>query len=247
MNKELQVVKQGDDPVARPQISVSDMLETVIAKGITAESVGVMEKLVGLYERMEEKKAEQNFAQAFVALQADVPNVQATKPVPNNDGTIRYKYAPFEDLMAQVGPMLQRHGFTVSFSSEVKDNRIITTCTLQHIGGHKRSNSFTVRIGSGPPKATESQADGAAATYGKRFALTDCLNVVVGHLDDDARAEGGCITEAQAIELDRRVQETNSDTARFLKYAGAKTFAEIPAAKYAILNEFLQKKERQGR
>jgi hypothetical protein len=241
------IPKDSQVELRRPQPSVADMLQTVIDKGITGESVGVMEKLVGLYERMEEKNAEKAFAAAFVSLQAEMPKVQATKAVPNNDGTVRYKFAPFEDLMAQVGPMLQKHGFTVFFSSEVKEGRIITTCTLQHIGGHKRANSFTVRIGAGPPKATESQADGAAATYGKRFALTDALNIVVAHMDSDARLEGGAITPEQAIELDRRVQETNSDTVKFLKFAGAASFAEIPAAKYPILDEFLKRKERSGK
>ena len=242
MSKELAKVEPM--PVARPAPSVGDMLQQVIERGITAESVGVMEKLVGLYERMEEKNSEKAFAAAFVELQADIPKVQACQAVPNNDGTVRYKFAPFEKLMDQIGPLLQKHGFTVSFSNRYDGARLVQTCTLQHVGGHKRSNDFAVRIGSGPPKATECQADGAAATYAKRFALCDCLNIVVAHMDNDARAEGGPITAEQAASLRARVRITNTDEARFLKFAGVYNYEEIPAGKYAVLDENLRKKEK---
>jgi hypothetical protein len=230
--------------IARPTPTVADMLHAVIERGVTGDNVAALEKIVGLYERMEDQKAERAFAQAFVGLQGEMPKVQATKAVPNNDGGVRFRFAPFEDLMAQVGPMLQRHGFTVNFSSRVDASRIISTCTLQHIGGHKRSNEFAVRIGSGPPKASEAQADGAAATYAKRFALTEALNIVVAHMDTDARLEGGTVSKEQAEELARRVAETNSNKVAFLKLAGAKEFKDIAVGKYDILDEMLSRKER---
>lgn len=222
---------------------MGDMLQAVISKGVTQENVAAIEKLVGLYERMEDKSAEKQFAVAFVDLQSEMKAVKAVKPVPNRDGSIRYKFAPYEELMEQVSPLLKKHGFTVTFSTDYKENRLIKTCTLQHVGGHKRDNSFAVRIGSGPPGATETQADGAAATYAKRGALADCLNIVIEH-DDDARAEGGSITADQAKELQRRVRETGTDEARFLKYAGSDKFENIPAAKFSLLDENLRKKEK---
>jgi hypothetical protein len=148
--------------------------------------------------------------------------------------------------MSQVAPLLQRHGFTVTFSTDYKEARLLKTCTLQHVGGHARSNTFAVRIGSGPPKASEAQADGAASTYAKRFALCDALNIVID-VDLDARAEGETITAEQADELERRVKETNSDQARFLAYAGAQSYAEIRTAKYPILDMFLVRKEQAGK
>lgn len=247
MSEALQRIESAPPDVVRPTPNVADMLQAVIQGGVTEANVGAVSQMVQLYERMQALDAEKQFAQAFVALQSEMPKVQATRPVPNRDGTVRYKFAPFEDIMAQVGPILRTHGFTVSFSSDCKEGRILQTCTLQHVGGHKRSNTFAVRVGQGPPGSTETQADGAANTYAKRFALCDALNIVIAHLDQDARAEGGHITPEQAEELERRVHETNSDVLAFLRFAGAKTFAEIPAAKYGILDGFLSKKERHGR
>lgn len=230
----------------RPQPTVAEMLQAVVQKGVTAENVAAVEQIVKLYERMEDKKAEKEFAAAFVRLQAEMRSVKATKAVPNKDGSIRYTFAPFEEIMAEVGPKLEAHGFTVSFSTEFDEKRLVKSCTLRHIGGHSQTNKFAVRVGSGPPSASEAQADGAASTYAKRFALCDALNILI-EKDSDARAEGGNITAEQVEELSRRVQETNSDRAAFLKFAGAKTFAEIRAAKYDVLDQYLTRKEQRGK
>lgn len=235
----------GMEMVRHPP-TVADMLAAVIEKGITSENADALGKIVELYERMEDKKAEREFAGAFVKLQAEMRSVKATKPVPNKDGSIRYTFAPFEEIMAEVGPKLEAHGFTVSFSTDFDDKRLVKSCTLTHVGGHSKTNKFAVRIGGGPPGCTETQADGAASTYAKRFALCDALNILI-EKDSDARAEGGPITPEQVEELARRVAETNSDREKFLKFAGVKTFAEIPSVKYDMLDQYLAKKEARGK
>jgi hypothetical protein len=232
--------------VSRPQPTVGEMLQAVIDKGITNENVGALEKIVALYERMEDKKAEREFTAAFVRLQAEMRSVRASRTVPNNDGSVRYTFAPFEDIMKEVGPKLEANGFTVTFSTDFAEGRLIKSCTLSHASGHSKTNKFAVRIGAGPPKASECQADGSASTYAKRFALCDLLNIQIDK-DTDARAEGGSITPEQAEELSRRVQETNSDREKFLKYAGAKEFKDIPSAMYNKLDDFLARKEQSGR
>lgn len=230
--------------LALAQNPVAAMLEKVIERGITTENVAALEQLVGLYERMQERDAEKQFAAAFVALQADMPRIDAVKPVPNNDGTIRYKFAPYEAIMEQVRPVIQRHGFTVTFSSDVKDGRVVQTCTLQHVGGHKRSNSFGARIGRGPPGSSEAQGDGAASTYAKRFALCDALNIVIEADRDgaDARNDGAPITRDQAQVLREMVKDTGSDEGAFLRFAGAASYEEIGSARYDGLFAALQRK-----
>lgn len=229
-----------------PQPTVAEILKAVVEKGVTEANVGAVKEIVALFERVEEKNAEKAFAAAFVKLQSEMRKVKATREVPNKDGSVRYTFAAFEEIMAEVGPKLEEHGFTVSFSTDFDDKRLIKICTLTHVGGHSKQNKFAVRIGHGPPGSTETQADGAASTYAKRFALCDALNILV-EKDSDARAEGGPITADQAEELARRVAETNSDKEKFLKFAGAKTFAEIASEKYPILDDHLRKKEQQGK
>lgn len=238
-----ELAKRAPMEVSRPEPTVGEILQAVIEKGVTTENVAVIEKLTDLMWKTQARDSEKAFAASFVALQAEMPNVRATKAIPSRDGSVRSRFAPYEEIMEQVAPLLQKHGFTVTFSTDFKEGRIIKTCTLQHVNGHSRSNQFAVRIGSGPPAASEAQADGAASTYAKRFALCDALNIVID-ADVDAAVEGGPITKEQADELEHRVKMTNSDVAKFLAVATARSFSEIPAAKYTILDEMLRKKER---
>lgn len=234
---------------AAPAPNLAGMMQMVLEKGLTQENAAAFGELVKVFERMEDRRleraAEQAFNQAFVLMQAEIPTVQATKPVFDKQGGIKYKIADFEDIDEQARPILQRHGFTVSFSEGEthQAGKITKVCWLRHVGGWKQSNPYTVRIGSGPPGATESQADGSAHSYAKRGALCDALNIIIGHQDEDARGEGGLITPEQAASLRKRVLDTASDEKAFLKFADAATYAAIPAAKYAILDEKLRTRE----
>ncbi len=222
------------------------LMQACIEKGINKENVEVFGKLLEYQERMEDRDAEKQFAAAFVALQAAMPKVQATRAVPNNDGTIRYHYAAFEDIMAQVGPFLKAHGFAVTFSMKPSENRIMSSCTLIHVGGHSKTNEFSVRAGKGPPGSSEAQGDGSASTYAKRFALGNALNIVTEGMDDDARNEGGTITQDQAEDLKQRVESLKLAPAQvtsFIKWGGGTSFYTIPEAKYQMLKDFLTKKE----
>lgn len=223
--------------------SIGLMLESVIKQGITTDNVSALDKLCDLYERMESKRAEREFNAAFANLQSKMPQIAATKPVPNRDGTIRYRFAPFEEIMAQVQPFMTENGFSVSFDTKFGDGRLAVTCTLRHISGHSQSNEFAVRIGQGPPGSTETQADGAAKTYAKRGALSDCLNIVVDK-DEDARLIGKPISIDQAAELRQRVREIGANEEAFLKFAGAAHYEAISEDRLDALDDMLTRKER---
>jgi hypothetical protein len=254
---EMEVVKKEHQPVALPADpfdQVSLMMQAVVDKGITAENVAALKELTALYQQMEAKRSERIFNEAFNQLQQDMPTIKATEPVPNKDGTVRYRFAPYEDLMNEVSPLLVKHGFTISFSTRYDQGRIIKICTLRHRGGHAVANEFAVRVGHGPPGSSEAQADGAAGTYAKRLALCDALNIVV-EKDTDARNLGDTVTKEQAASLRRRVQATGSDEIAFLKYAQAQlpanptakqveqAYGTIPEVMLNILDSSLRKKE----
>lgn len=230
----------------RRQPTVADMLQAVVERGITNENVAALEKLTDLYERMQARDAEKAFATAFNALQSEMPTIVASSVIPN-----RGKYERFEDVMRQIGPLLARHGFTVSFSMDFKENRVLEACHLTHVGGFTRTNSFAVRV-SGKADS-ETQADCKAATTAKRNALCNALNIVIRqdclNEEDDAGMEGDpndFVTKEQAGELEHRAKLTNSNIPAFLKCAGATKFSDIPANRYDELDRMLTRKE-QGR
>ena len=226
--------------LATQEPSVPAMMQAVIAQGITENSVAVLERMIALKERLDDKQAEKDFNRDFVALQADLPVIVASTVIPN-----RGKYERFEDVMRVVGPLLVKHGFSVSFSMDFKENRILETCHLRHASGHSQSNSFAVRAGG---KAdSDTQADCKAATTAKRNALLNCLNIVIRQdamqdEEGDARMEGQPVTFEQAETLREMVAEVKADAAAFLKYAGAADYGDIPASRYDRLFAALQKK-----
>ncbi len=240
---------------AKAEPSVAMMLQKVIDGGITKENVSALESLVGLYDRMQAKNAEKDFAVAFNRLMAEMPPIQATKPVPNNDGTVRYRFAPLEEIEAIVRPVALRNGFSYSFSEGPSEpGRVTKVCTVQHSSGHKRVHPFTVRT-SAPPKANDSQADGSTHSYAKRGAFSDAFSIIVDH-DDDARVIGKPITEEQAFELRERVLATGSDEHAFMKYAGINVSEGYPVApvnyqqiseeRWPMLDALLTRKESKG-
>jgi len=223
-----------------PQVPVASLLQTIIDKGATAESVGIVERLVNLHEKMEQKNAEKAFAAAFVRLQADLPVIVAHTLIPN-----RGKYERFEDLMARVGPLLVGHGFSVAFSQDVRENRILETCHLSHIAGVTKSNTFAVRTGKAD---TDTQADCKAATTAKRNAFCNALNLVIRQdvlsgEEGDAALEGEFITAEQVEYLKEQVKETASNEAAFLRMAGADKFEEICNGSYPVLVRALEAKK----
>lgn len=227
--------------------SIGLMLQKFIEAGVTTDNVAAFEKLCDIRERMDNKQAEREFNAAFTQLQSKMPQIAATKPVPNKDGSIRYRFAPFEEIMEKVQPLLTDHGFSVSFNTRAVDNgRLTVICTLRHISGHSTNNEFAVRIGQGPPGSTETQADGAAKTYAKRGALSDCLNIAIDH-DDDARMIGKPIGKALAEDLQARVKACGADEQAFLKYAGAADYESIPDDRFDALDALLTRKERGGK
>lgn len=242
MNTEtLTTVKGGELAANRPQevVPVFDMMQAIIAKGITGDNVTALERLATLHERMQEKEAERAFARAFVGLQKDLPVIVASTEIPK-----RGKYERFEDVMAQIQPHLTEHGFTVTFSQTFNGERITETCRLTHTGGHFKENCFTVRTG---PADSATQSDCKASTTAKRNALLNALNIVIRQdmLQDeeaDARLEGEPVTREQADRLRQMCAQVGASVPKFLAYAGAQSFEDIRAARYSQLLAELHRK-----
>lgn len=244
---EFLAVTESCPPVAPAAPSVGQMMQTFIERGITEQNVAAFDKLMELHERLQARDAEKQFAVAFAALQAEMPPVIKRKGVPDKYGVIKYYFAPFEDVMGIVRPILIKHGFSVTFSLTFADNRMIQRCILQHIGGHSRENQFMVRVGSGPPGSSEAQGDGAAATFAKRYALCSALNIVCEDDNDaslDARQVGAPISKDKVVYVRELVKETKSDEAAFLKYAQVTRYEDIGELDYDRLVAALHKKQR---
>ena len=242
--KEL-VVLEARELVSRSSVDnpIAAMLQAIVEKGVTAENAAVLEKVCDLYEKMDAIGSRKAFAAARCLLQAELPSVMATKSIPSKTGEIRSVFAPYEEIMGKVGPYLVKHGFSVSFTMKAEGGRMEAFCTLTHSGGHSETNSFSVRVGSGPPGCSEAQSDGSARSYARRGALCDALNIIIDK-DTDAHLEGACINADTARDLAARAKKAGLDEKAFLRLAGAESFATIREHKLPILEQVLRDKKK---
>lgn len=255
MNTQIELTKHEPMEVAAP--TPAGMMLQMVARGVTSENVAAFEKLAELQWRFEERDAERTYNRAFAEFQADViGKIHATKAIPGRNGEVRAAYAPFEDIMEQLKPHLAKHGFSVSFTepAEVAAGRVARVCVVRHIAGHKQETRNTMRVSNSAMIGSDTQNDGAAIAYCKRYALCDALAIPIDK-DTDARTETEPVTEAQAQELQRRVMETESNEAAFLKFCGVTVagkpgldhYRAIPGNRYEACDDMLSKKEARGR
>lgn len=234
-------------PQEQPSVALmlQGALSNIQSQQITTQHVDVLSQLMSLYERNEKREAEKAFAEALVALQGEAVSIVATKKVDEKpDGSCRYKFAPYEEIMRKVQPMLTKHGFSITFDTKIGEERLTSICTLTHKSGHSRSNEFAVRFGK-PPGSSEAQGDMSTKSYAKRGALCDALNITI-EKDDDGRMEGGNISQEQADSLRKRVAALGVDEARFLSTAQAAQYEAITQGKYGALDDLLTRRERKA-
>lgn len=146
-------------------------------------SVDKLERLVAMQERMQAAQAKAAFDDAFAAMQADLPVIVEYKK--GDQG--KWTYAPLEDIVQAVRPILSRHGFALSHATEWPDKALVKVIgILSHKQGHERRSEFlSAADNSGSKNAV--QALGSATSYGRRYTTNDLLNIVTRGEDDDAK------------------------------------------------------------
>ena len=153
--------------------------------------------------------------------------------------------------------MSKIHGFSVSFSQDILNDRIVETC---HFDARRRTYVKTrlpcVLVDVQTPTRRPTARLSTIGQGGTHFATraSDCGNSLrdVLNEENDATIEGdpnSKVTLFQAEELERRsaVCQILTGFKAFLKFAGAAKFSEIPANRYDDLDKMLSRKERAGR
>ncbi|TPV94836.1 MAG: hypothetical protein B7733_12940 [Myxococcales bacterium FL481] len=195
-----------------------------------------LKSLMDLQHEWELRQARKGYAEALTRFQSECP------PITKLKAADRYKYAPFEDIMRTIRPHLQDAGLSVSFSCEQVDGKLQTTCYIQH-GIHREEHTVTLPVPEMRVNATQQM--GAAISYGKRYALTAALNIVVEDEDTDARNLGpvATITEDEAIELQEWMESLDVDPSRLTSHYGIERIIDLPRAKLSHARSNLKKIE----
>lgn len=176
-------------------IDIGTVLTKALEHGTSTEN---LERLLNLSQQIKAEAAKDAFFDAMTQFQKTCPAIKRTKQV---SGSIRYNYAPIEDITEVVRPLLTKLGFSYRFEPdfETENNKdyVIVTCVISHIGGHSERSSMRCPVDYNG-RMNSAQATASAMTYAKRYSLCNALGINPDE-DDDALNAGGNPQNATAI------------------------------------------------
>jgi ERF superfamily protein len=234
--------------VASDAASIMAVIERAAADPKT--DVDKLERLLGMYERIAARQAEQAYSEAMNAAQEEMGPVSQDASNPQT----RSKYASFAALDKAIRPIYARHGFSLSFDTGegAAGDHVRVVCKVAHRSGHSERPHLDMpadgKGAKGGDVMTKTHATMAAVSYAKRGLLKMIFNIAEGEADDDGnRASGGTITEDQAGTIFDLIKRTKADTAKFCKYMGVEAVPDIMAKDFdraiIALNTTAKKKE----
>lgn len=196
------------------------------------------ERLVKMKNDADALVAQREFDAAMADLQPELPTIGE-----RGNAAGRYTYALWEDINKAIKPILQKHGFALTFRIDCKAG-VTVTGVLSHKAGHREETSITLPAdASGNKNAV--QAVASSTSYGKRYTAGALLNMTSHGEDDDAYAAAvEYITEQQEIQIKEMIEATESDKVKFLRYLKVDSLAHIPANKFDNAIMALKAKEK---
>lgn len=139
-----------------------------------------MERLLAMHERMQAKTAEAAFNAAMAEMQCEIPTVGQGALNTHTDKT----YATLDDINVTLKPIMQTHGFAISFKVENTAAGVSVTGILMHRDGHREETTMLLPVDIGKGRNAV-QAVGSSTTYGKRYVMCALLNITTGEMQDD--------------------------------------------------------------
>lgn len=186
--------------------------EMLISQAITEKvPVDMLERLLAMRAELRAEQAREAFANDMADFQSACPVITKGKKVLNKDkSSVRYQYAPLEEIIKQTRDVRRTYGFSHSFdtqvSTELKEVKVI--CTIKHRLGHTERSEFQV------PTDPESymnapQKFASAMTYAKRYAFINAMGITLGGEDNDARTapKNDKYTVVQMAEIEKLGKE----------------------------------------
>lgn len=180
------VAKRTETAVEPAEFGAS-LLE-VISKAARDPSVDIdkMERLLQMQERVEARQAEVAFAEAFAALQPELPIITMNGQIVHNNKVIS-EFSDWPNINKVVTPILAARGFSLSFKPAESGNKTGITAILRHRMGHQDTATLELPTDTSGAKNAV-QAVGSSLTYGKRYTGVLILNLTIEGEDDDGSA-----------------------------------------------------------
>lgn len=150
---------------------------------------------------MQKSESIKNIAKALAQFQAEVKNPANTETNP----FFKSKYAPLNDILNLVRPLLSKHGLSVLQSPSGDGQNVTVTTLITHESGEWiESDPLTLKA----DKAT-AQGAGSAITYARRYALSAMLGIS-SEDDDDGNFASGNKNNAEPVKRTRKLKAVES-------------------------------------
>jgi hypothetical protein len=161
-----------------PAFNIESIFQLAIEKHGTAET---LEKLMGIRRELNAEASKKGFDQAMAAMQSEMPVIVKRKSGAKN----AYKYAPLDDIVQQVQPLLHKHGFSFTVTSEVEKDWVKAICKVTHSGGHSDASEFKCPVDARNPMMNDPQRYAGSLTFCKRYAFCNAFGILTGDEDND--------------------------------------------------------------
>lgn len=160
------------------------LIQLAIEKGADVDRLSA---LMDLEERYRARLAVEGFNEARSAFQAQCPDIPKTKEVKNRDGSVRYRFAPLDQIMKRVAPSLQSNGLSYRWETEKAEDGVSVICYLTHRLGHESASRAFIPAVTGHG-TNAAQDEGSAISYGKRYSFCNALGLQPDEDDDGTSA-----------------------------------------------------------
>lgn len=217
----------------------------IIEKAASNPEVDVakLERLLDMQERVLSRRAEVAFNAAFAEMQSQLPIITEKGEIKIGE-VVRSRYAKFEDINEAVKPILQAHGFAVTFKTRTEAKSVVVTGILMHREGHRESTDMMLEADTSGSK-NGVQSIGSSVSYAKRYVLNALLNITTrGEDDGGARGAVKRITETQVADLLALAEEVKADIPKFCQYYKIDKIENLPASLYQSAVKAFEKKRK---
>lgn len=210
-------------------MSVGGIVNAAMKQGVKGDDLS---RYLAFSREMEQDRDRKALADALVMFQSECPRIKRSRNVAFKTGAA-YSYASYDDIMAVVQPILQKHGISVSFDCRLEAGMMACDCILR-LGTWSERYGVSVSIPK-EMRVNDTQKMGAAMSYAKRYALVNALNIVVTDEDTDgAYRPDKTITQEQADSIRDMVESIPAgsiDMDSFWRFAEADCYEAISEAK----------------
>jgi hypothetical protein len=186
-DRDVETIKGRTAIVPVPRLDPQALIDKAIVAGA---SIDTLERLVTLAKDVRQMTAREAFFEAKAEFQRRCPAIKKTKTarIPTRSGaSFSYSYAPLEEIIAMVDPLLSELGFSKSWKQKPETNGVAANCILSHKMGHEEESGFiTMPYGSDDGRMNGAQRVGSAMTYARRYSLLAILGLAPED-DDDAQ------------------------------------------------------------